>query len=91
MDEIIRCKKSYKMCAVKVRNAKLRNYLKLYIKKTKVNKILFKKAANEVILFMNSPCDFPETRLDVACACENDRRVVRMSKRPTLGSFLDVK
>jgi hypothetical protein len=27
MDEII----SYKMCAVKVRNAKLRNYLKCYL------------------------------------------------------------
>jgi hypothetical protein len=41
---------------------------------------------------MNSPCDFPETRHDVGLACKNDRRLVtRMSKRPTLGSFLDVK
>jgi hypothetical protein len=41
---------------------------------------------------MNSPCDFPETCHDVGLTCENDRRLVtRMSKRPTLGSFLGVK
>jgi hypothetical protein len=34
MDEII----SYKMCAVKVRNAKLRNYLKIAAKIASVNR-----------------------------------------------------
>jgi hypothetical protein len=36
--------------------------------------------------------DFCVVFCDVGLACENDRRLVtRMSKHPTLGSFLDVK
>jgi hypothetical protein len=47
MDEII----SYKMCAVKVRNAKLRNYLNMYLSVFENAKIMRSNCAVYIVIY----------------------------------------
>ena len=64
MDEII----SYKMCAVKVRNAKLRNYLK------SKNRAIFLQSNGKLYLFYSSFKDRAQSFLYRSQTIRNEKR-----------------